>query len=132
MQAVHLKLANIRTNYINKVVSELVKTKPAHITIEDLNVSGMMKNRCLSKVIAGQKFYEFRTKLTGKCKENGIELRVVDRWYPSSKTCSCCGHIKKDLNLSDRTYHCLECGLVIDRDKNASINLANATIYKIA
>ena len=132
VQAVHLKLANIRTNYINKVVSELVKTKPAHITIEDLNVSGMMKNRCLSKVIAGQKFYEFRTKLTGKCKENGIELRVVDRWYPSSKTCSCCGHIKKDLNLSDRTYHCLECGLVIDRDKNASINLANATIYKIA
>ena len=79
IQAVHLKLANIRTNYINKVVSELVKTKPVHITIEDLNVSGMMKNRCLSKAIAGQKFYEFRTKLTGKCKENGIELRVVDR-----------------------------------------------------
>jgi len=132
IQAIHLKLANIRTDYINKVVSELVKTKPIHITIEDLNVSGMMKNRCLSKAIAGQKFYEFRTKLTCKCKENGIELRVVDRWYPSSKTCSCCGHVKKDLKLSDRTYNCLECDLVIDRDKNASINLANANIYEVA
>jgi len=132
IQAIHLKLANIRTNYINKVVSELVKTKPVHITIEDLNVSGMMKNRCLSKAIAGQKFYEFRLKLTCKSKENGIELRVVDRWYPSSKTCSCCGHIKKELKLSDRTYNCLECGLVMDRDKNASMNLANAQIYKVA
>jgi len=132
VQAVHLKLANIRTDYINKVVSELVKTKPAHITIEDLNVSGMMKNRCLSKAIVGQKFYEFRTKLTCKSKENDIELRVVDRWYPSSKICSYCGHIKKELKLSDRTYHCLECSLVIDRDKNASINLANAQIYKVA
>lgn len=132
IQAIHLKLTNIRTDYINKVVSELVKTKPAHITIEDLNVSGMMKNRCLSKAIAWQKFYEFRTKLTGKSSENGIELRIVDRWYPSSKICFCCGHIKKDLQLSDRTYHCLECGLVIDRDKNASINLANANIYNVA
>lgn len=132
VQAINLRLTNIRTDYINKVVSELVKTKPAHITIEDLNVSGMMKNRCLSKAIAGQKFYEFRLKLTCKSKENGIELRVVDRWYPSSKTCSCCGHIKKDLNLSDRIYNCLECGLVMDRDKNASISLANAKIYKIA
>ena len=132
IQAIHLKLANIRTNYINEVVSELVKTKPAHITIEDLNVSGMMKNRCLSKAIAGQKFYEFRAKLTYKSKESGIELRVVDRFYPSSKTCSCCGHIKKELKLSNRTYHCLECGLVIERDKNASMNLANAKIYKVA
>ena len=132
IQAIHLKLANIRTNYINEVVSELAKTKPTHITIEDLNVSGMMNNRCLSKAIAGQKFYEFRTKLTCKCTENGIELRIVDRWYPSSKTCSCCGSIKKDLKLSDRTYHCLECGVVIDRDKNASVNLANAPIYKVA
>ena len=132
VQAIHLRLANIRTDYINKVVSKLVKTKPEYITIEDLNVSGMMKNRCLSKAIAGQTFYDFRRKLTGKSKENGIELRVVDRWYPSSKTCSCCGHIKKELNLSDRTYNCLECGFVMDRDKNASINLANAKIYKIA
>ncbi len=132
IQAIHLKLTNIRTNYINEVVSELVKTKPEYITIEDLNVSGMMKNRCLSKAIANQKFYEFRTKLTSKSKESGIELRVVDRFYPSSKTCSCCGAIKKDLNLSDRKYHCLECGVVIDRDKNASINLANAKIYKVA
>jgi putative transposase len=132
VQAVHLKLANIRTNYINKVVSELVKTKPAYITIEDLNVSGMMKNRCLSKAIAGQKFSEFRIKLTNKCKTNKIELRVVDRWYPSSKTCSHCGHIKKDLTLSDRTYICTECGLTLDRDRNACLNLANALIYKVA
>ena len=132
IQAIHLKLANIRTNYINEVVSELVKTKPVYITIEDLNVSGMMKNRCLSKAIAGQKFYEFRTKLTYKSKENGIELRVVDGFYPSSKTCSCCGHVKKELKLSDRTYHCLECSLVMNRDKNASVNLANAQIYKVA
>ena len=132
VQAIHLKLANIRTDYINKVVSELVKTKPIHITIEDLKVSGMMKNRCLSKAIVGQKFYEFRIKLTCKCKENNIELRIADRWYPSSKTCSHCGHIKKDLSLSDRTYICTECGLTLDRDKNASLNLANATIYKVA
>jgi len=132
IQAIHWKLTNIRTDSINKIVAELVKTKPAHITIEDLNVSGMMKNRCLSKAIAGLKLHEFRCKLTCKSKENGIELRIVDRWYPSSKTCSCCGTIKKDLTLSDRNYHCLACGLVMNRDKNASINLANAEIYKIA
>ena len=85
----------------------------------------MMKNRHLSKAVASQKFYEFRIKLQAKCNKNGIELRVVDRWYPSSKTCHCCGAIKKDLKLSDRMYKCDVCGLVIDRDYNASINLAN-------
>ena len=100
-----------------------MKTKPSYITIEDLNVSGMMKNRHLSKAVASQKFYEFRTKLEAKCKETGIELRVVDRWYPSSKLCHECGCIKKDLKLSDRIYKCDECNFEIGRDLNASINL---------
>mgnify|MGYP003591840285 CR=1 FL=1 len=132
VQAIHMKLTNIRKDYTNKVVNEIVKPKPSHITIEDLNVRGMMKNRHLAKAVSQQNFYYFRQKLNQKCKANNIELRIVDRFYPSSKTCSCCGNIKKDLNLSDRTYICLECGLVIDRDLNASINLANASIYKVA
>ncbi|MDU4761092.1 MAG: transposase, partial [Clostridium perfringens] len=102
-----------------------------YITIEDLNVKGMMKNKHLSKAIASQKFFEFKTKLMSKCKQNDVELRIVDRFYPSSKTCSQCGEIKKDLKLSDRVYKC-SCGLVIDRDLNASINLRNAKEYKIA
>ncbi|MEC3792980.1 transposase, partial [Clostridioides difficile] len=93
--------------------------------------SGMMKNKHLSKAISSQKFFEFRTKLTAKCKQNNIELRVVDRWYPSSKTCSQCGEVNKGLKLKDRVYKC-ECGLSIDRDLNASINLKNAKKYKIA
>ena len=132
LQAVHMKLANIRKNYTNQVVNEIVKIKPSHITIEDLNVRGMMKNRHLAKAISQQNFYYFRQKLEQKCKANNIELRIVDRFYPSSKICSCCGYIKKDLKLSDRTYICQDCGLVIDRDLNASINLANAKIYKVA
>ncbi|MGV8153357.1 MAG: RNA-guided endonuclease InsQ/TnpB family protein [Alkaliphilus sp.] len=132
VQKVHQKLTNIRTDYINKTINEIVKQKPSYITIEDLNVSGMMKNRHLSKAIAKQRFYEFRIKLEQKCKFNGIELRVVDRFYPSSKTCSCCGNIKKDLKLSDRIYTCDECNLSTDRDKNAAINLENAKVYKVA
>lgn len=132
VQKLHRRLANIRTDYINKCVSEIVEQKPSSITIEDLNVKGMMKNRHLSKTVAQQKFYEFRVKLTYKCKQNDIELRVVDRWYPSSKLCSCCGNIKKDLKLSDRVYVCNECGLVIDRDLQASVNLREAKTYKIA
>lgn len=132
IQAIHMKLTNIRKDYTNKVVNEIVKNKPSHITIEDLNVRGMMKNRYLAKAISKQNFYYFRQKLEQKCKLINIELRIVNRFYPSSKTCSCCGHIKKDLKLSDRTYICLKCGLIIDRDLNASINLANAKIYKVA
>ncbi|MCT4507769.1 MAG: transposase [Tepidibacter sp.] len=131
VQKVHQRLSNIRTDYINKAINEIVRQKPSHITIEDLNVRGMMKNKHLSKSIAGQKFYEFRVKLEYQCKLNKIELRVVDRFYPSSKTCSVCGAYKKDLKLKDRVYKC-ECGLEIDRDLNASINLENAKIYEIA
>ena len=131
VQKLHQRMNFIRTDYINKTISEIVKTKPSHITIEDLNVSGMMKNRHLSKAIAAQKFYEFRQKLTAKCHEYGIELRVVKRFYPSSKTCHCCGKIKKDLKLSDRIYRC-ECGYVADRDFNAALNLRDAKTYQVA
>ena len=131
VQKVHHKIDNIRTDYINKTIAEMVKTKPSYITIEDLNVSGMMKNKHLSKAVASQKFYEFRTKLQAKCKENGIELRVVDRWYPSSKTCHCCGAIRKDLKLSDRIFQC-DCGYIEDRDFNAALNLRDATTYEVA
>ena len=131
VQKLHHRIDNIRTDYINKCVNEIVKTKPSYITIEDLNVKGMMKNKYLSKAVASQKFYEFRTKLEAKCKELGIELRIVDRWYPSSKLCHECGCIKKDLKLSDREYIC-ECGYHADRDYNASLNLRDAISYKIA
>ena len=131
IQKLHHRIDNIRTDYINKTIAEIVKTKPSHITIEDLNVSGMMKNRHLSKAVASQKFYEFKTKLLAKCKENGIELRTVDRWFPSSKTCHCCKRIKKDLKLSDRIFKC-DCGYIEDRDFNAALNLRDATTYEVA
>ena len=131
VQKLHRRIDNIRTDYINKTIAEIVKTKPSYITIEELNVSGMMKNRHLSKAVASQKFYEFRTRLKAKCDENGIELRVVDRFYPSSKICHCCGRIKKDLKLSDRVYRCT-CGYVEDRDFNASLNLREAATYEVA
>ena len=131
VQKLYQRIDNIRTDYMNQTIAEIVKTKPSYITIEDLNVKGMMKNRHLSKAVASQKFYEFRTKLKNKCDENGIELRVVDRWYPSSKLCHCCGAIKKDLKLSDRIYRC-NCGYIADRDYNASLNLRDAKTYKIA
>ena len=131
VQKLHHKIDNIRTDYINKTIAEIVKTKPSYITIEDLNVKGMMKNRCLSKAVASQKFYEFRKRLKAKCDEKGIELRVADRFYPSSKTCHHCGSIRKNLKLSDRIYRC-ECGYVADRDLNAALNLKDAKTYKIA
>ena len=131
VQKLHHKLDNIRTDYINKTIAEIVKTKPSYITMEDLNVRGMMKNRHLSKAVASQKFYEFKVKLQAKCNENGIELRVADRWYPSSKLCHRCGSIKKDLKLSDRIYKC-SCGYIEDRDFNAALNLKDAETYEIA
>ena len=131
VQKLHHKIDNIRTDYINKIIAEIVKTKPSYITIEDLNVSGMMKNRHLSKAVASQKFYEFRSRLKAKCNDNGIELRVADRFYPSSKLCHCCGQIKKDLKISDRIYRCA-CGYVEDRDFNASLNLRDAVTYEVA
>ena len=125
------RLTNIRDNYLHETTSEIVNRKPMFITIEDLNVSGMMKNKHLSKAIQQQKLYEFRRQLEYKCKWNNIELRIVDRYFPSSKLCHECGSINKDLKLSDRIYIC-ECGYIEDRDYNASLNLRDATIYNIA
>ena len=132
VQRLYHRLFNIRNNYINYVISELLKQKPSYITLEDLNVKGMMKNRHLAKAVSKQNFYSFRNKLEYKCKWNGIELRIVDRFYPSSKTCHECGSINKGLKLSDREWVCEECGGVIDRDLNASLNLRDCQIYKVA
>lgn len=116
------RLTNIRQNHLHQTTSEIVKRKPSFICIEDLNVSGMMKNRHLSKAVQQQGFYEFRRQIEYKSEWNNIPVIIADRWFPSSKLCSCCGNIKKDLKLSDRIYKC-ECGNVIDRDFQASLNL---------
>ena len=131
VQKIFYRLNCIRDDYNNKMVNEITRAKLKYITIEDLKVSNMIKNRHLSKAIQEQNFYAIRTKLINKCKERNIELRLVDTFYPSSKTCSCCGSIKKDLKLNDRIYKCYNCGLEMDRDYNASINLEKAKIYKI-
>ena len=117
------RLTNIRHNYLHYVTSEIISRKPKFIVLEDLNVKGMMKNKHLSKAIQEQCFYEFYRQIQYKCNWNNIEFTTADRYYPSSKMCSCCGNIKKDLKLKDRTYICAECGNVIDRDYQASVNL---------
>lgn len=117
------RLTNIRHNYLHKTTSEIINRKPMFIALEDLNVTGMMKNKHLAKAIQDQSFYEFKRIISYKANWNNIKIIEVPRFYPSSKTCSECGSIKKDLKLSDREYICLECGCVIDRDYNASINL---------
>lgn len=125
IQLLNRTLTNIRDNYLHQTTTEIVKTKPSRIVMESLNVKGMMKNKHLAKAIAEQKLYEFKRQIMYKCQKYGIELVEVPTFYPSSKTCSCCGNVKRDLKLSDRIYKCDKCGLVIDRDFNASINLAN-------
>ena len=129
IKLVHRRLNNIRNNHIHQATNKIIKLNPYRVVMEGLNVSGMMKNKHLAEKIAEQKFYEFKRQMKYKCEFNKIEFFEADRWYPSSKACSCCKNIKKDLKLSDRTYNCNVCGLVIDRDKNASINLGN---YKLA
>lgn len=118
------RLTNIRHNYLHQISSELVNRKPKFIVLEDLNVNGMMKNKHLAKVIQQQCFYEFRRQIEYKSNWNNIEFILADRWFPSSKLCSCCGEVKKDLKLSDRIYRC-ECGNEIDRDYQAALNLRN-------
>ena len=127
VQRAYMKLSNKRHDYINKTVHEIVSTRPEYITIEDLNVSGMLKNRHLSRAISECEFYYFRALLERKCREYGIQLRIANRFYASSKTCSSCGNIKRDLKLKDRVYECTECGLIIDRDYNAALNLRSCT-----
>lgn len=125
IKLLYRKLVNIRNNYLHQTTAEIVKTKPSRIVMETLNVKGMMKNKHLAKAIQKQKFYEFKRQIAYKCQRYGIMLVEVPTFYPSSKTCSCCGNVKKDLKLSDRVYRCNHCGLAIDRDFNASLNLAN-------
>ena len=119
------KLTNVRNDYIHKVTTDIVKREPSFIVLEDLNVSGMMKNKYLAKAVQEQNFYKLREILTYKAEQAGIKLVIADRFYPSSKTCSHCGSIKSDLKLSDRTFKCNKCGLEIDRDLNASLNLCH-------
>ena len=119
------KLTNVRSTYIDEVIKDILSARPKLIVIEDLNVRGMMKNRHLARSIANQKFAEFANKLCRKCEEAGIGLVKADRWFPSSKTCSGCGFRKQNLSLAKRTYVCEHCGLTIDRDLNAALNLAN-------
>lgn len=130
VQKLYARLANIRLEYVKSIVTNVVKTKPRFITVEDLNVRDMLKNKHLSKAISKQSFYNFKTWLLTKCEEYGIELRQVDRFYPSSKLCSYCGQKKADLKLSDRVYEC-ECGNAMDRDLNAANNLLQAKEYTI-
>ena len=127
LKRLQARVSNIRENYIHQTTHELVSMLPKEVIMEDLNVMGMMKNRHLSKAVAEQCFYEFARQMQYKCEWNGIPFTKVPRFYPSSKTCSCCGEIKHDLKLSDRTYVCPKCGLTIDRDYNAAINLMRYT-----
>lgn len=124
IKLLHREISNKRNNYLHQTTSEIVKTKPSRVVMETLNIRGMMSNRHLAKAIGKQGLYEFRRQLKYKCEFNGIEFVEVDTWYPSSKTCSKCGYVKTRLSLSERTYICEECGCVIDRDYNASINLS--------
>ena len=132
VQKIHHRIDTIREDYENKVVHEIVKQKPRFITMEDLNVKGMMKNKHLAKAVAMQRFNRLLTKLKRKAEIIGIELRMVDKFYPSSKTCHACGHIHKGLKLKDRVYVCPKCGYTADRDFNASLNLRDAKEYRVA
>ena len=132
IKLIYRSIKNIRINHIRKFVSELVKKQPQFIAIEDLNVKGMMRNKHLAKDIANCSFYTIKEQLIRKAKERLIAIRLVERFYPSSKTCSACGHYKKDLKLSQRVYHCSHCQEKIDRDFNASLNLAKTENYVLA
>ena len=124
IRLLHRRLKNIRSNHIHQTTNQIVKTKPSRIVMEALNIRGMMKNKHLSKAIQKQGLYEFKRQIQYKCEKHGIEFVEADKWYPSSKTCSCCGNVKVKLSLSERTYHCEACSVSIDRDLNASINLS--------
>lgn len=131
VQKLHLKLSQLRESYRQSVAVQLVKTKPAYITIENLNIRGMMKNKHLARSVSQQGFYDFKRRLLDQCLKNGIELREVSRWYPSSKTCHSCGYVHKELKLKDRIFLCPRCGYQEDRDVNASYNLRDAIEYTI-
>ncbi|MFV0636744.1 RNA-guided endonuclease InsQ/TnpB family protein [Mitsuokella sp. WILCCON 0060] len=131
VQKLHQRIEQIRENHENKAIHEIVKQKPSFITVEDLNIKGMMKNMHLAKAVAAERFHSFLSKLKRKAEVIGIEVRVVGRFYPSSKTCHACGHIHKGLKLKDRVYVCPKCGYTADRDLNAALNLRDATEYRV-
>lgn len=124
IRLLHRKLVNIRSNHIHQATHMIVKAKPSRVVMETLNIKGMMKNKHLSKAIAEQCLYDFKVKMKYKCELYGIKFVEADKWYPSSKTCSECGYVKPKLSLSEREYICEECGCIIDRDYNASVNLS--------
>lgn len=132
IKLIYRSLRNIRINHIRKFVSDLVKKQPQYIAIEDLNVKGIMKNKYLSKDIANCSFYTIKEQLIRKAKERLIAIRLVNRFYPSSKTCSNCGHYKQNLKLNQRVYHCDSCHEKLDRDFNASLNIATTDNYILA
>jgi len=127
IRLIYKRLNDIRTNHLHQATNEIVKTKPSRIVMETLNIKAMLKNRHLSKAITQQKLYEFKRQIQYKCEKYGIQFIEADKWFPSSKLCSCCGSIKKDLKLSDRVFKC-PCGHEMDRDLNAALNLANYQI----
>lgn len=131
IQKLYARLLHIRTDHINQCIAKIVKTKPSYIVLEDLNIKGMLKNKHLSKALSDQKLYEFRTKLARIYNRLGIEVRIANRWYPSSKTCHACKHVHKGLKLKDRVFICPECGYQEDRDYNASLNLRDLDFYSL-
>jgi len=124
IKLVYRRLNGIRKNHLHQATNKIMKTKPSKVVMETPNSQGMMKNKHLSKAIQQQNLYELKRQIQYKCEFNGIEFIKADKWYPSSKTCSKCGNVKKNLSLSERTYICEKCGLIIDRDLNAAINLS--------
>lgn len=132
IKLIHRSLRNIRRNHIRQFVSRLVKKQPQYIAIEDLNVKGLLKNKYLAKDIMNCAFYTIREQLIRKARERHIAVRLVDGFYPSSKTCSHCGSYKKDLKLNQRVYHCPNCQTIMDRDFNASLNIARTDQYVLA
>lgn len=124
IRLIHRRLNGIRKNHLHQATNQIVKTKPSKVVMETLNINGMLKNKHLSKAIQKQNLYEFKRQMKYKCKFNSIDFVEADKWYPSSKTCSECGNVKKKLSLSERTYICEDCGCIIDRDLNAAINLS--------
>ena len=132
IKLIHRSIKNIRINHIRKFVSELIKKQPQYIAIEDLNVKGMMRNKYLAKDVVNCSFYTIREHLIKKAKERQIPVRIIDRFYASSKICSCCGSYKKDLKLNQRIYYCPTCQTKIDRDFNASLNIAKTDRYVLA
>ena len=131
IQKLHQRIANIRTDHTNKVISEIVRTKPSYITIGDLSVKDMSRSRIFSKAVTSQQFYSFREKLQFKCYENGIELGIADRGFPYSRRCSCCGAVNKNSTAGDKLFRC-SCGNMAERALNASINLKGAEKYTVA